>query len=75
MTVNLAGFSTYVQDIDDRRPHITVSLKINLALAGQTSNVTVEATGGDLIETESTAHTDVDRDLFDTLPLKALPRP
>jgi hypothetical protein len=48
-----------------------VNLKINLTLAGQTSNVTVEATGGDLIETESTAHTDVDRDLFDTLPLES----
>jgi TonB-dependent Receptor Plug Domain len=31
----------------------------------------VEASGGDLIETESTAHTDVDRDLFDTLPLES----
>src|SRR6202035_1677753 len=41
------------------------------SLAGQTSNVTVEATGGDLIETESTAHTDVDRDLFDKLPLES----
>ena len=70
LTVNLAGFSPYSQDVDVRSS-VTVSLKINLALAGQVSNVTVEASGGDLIETESTAHTDVDRDLFDTLPLES----
>ena len=53
------------------RSSVTVNLKINLTLAGQVSNVTVEASGGDLIETESTAHTDVDRDLFDKLPLES----
>jgi hypothetical protein len=70
LTVNLAGFAPYSQDVEVRSS-VTVNLKINLTLAGQTSNVTVEATGGDLIETESTAHTDVDRDLFDTLPLES----
>jgi len=33
--------------------------------------VTVEANGGDLIETTSTFHTDVDRGLFDKLPLES----
>jgi hypothetical protein len=70
LSVNLAGFSPYAQDVDVRSS-VTVSLKISLALAGATSNVTVEASGGDLIETESTAHTDVDRDLFDKLPLES----
>ncbi len=70
LTVNLAGFTPYSQDVEVRSS-VTVSLKINLTLAGQVSNVTVEASGGDLIETESTAHTDVDRDLFDTLPLES----
>ena len=70
LTVNLAGFTPYSQDVE-LRSSVTVSLKINLTLAGQVSNVTVEASGGDLIETESTAHTDVDRDLFDTLPLES----
>src|SRR5271169_5589118 len=70
LTVNLAGFSPYSQDVDVRSS-VTVNLKINLTIAGQVSNVTVEAAGGDLIETESTAHTDVDRDLFDTLPLES----
>jgi hypothetical protein len=70
LTVNLPGFSPYSQDVEVRSS-VTSSLKISLALAGQVSNVTVEASGGDLIETESTAHTDVDRDLFDTLPLES----
>ncbi len=70
LTVNLAGFAPYSQDIEVRSS-VTVSLKINLALAGQVSNLVVEATAGDLIETESTAHTDVDRDLFNTLPLES----
>jgi hypothetical protein len=70
LTVNLSGFAPYSQDVDVRSS-VTVSLKINLTLAGQVSNVTVEASGGDLIETESTAHTDVDRDLFDKLPLES----
>jgi len=70
LTVNATGFSPYAQDVDVRSS-VTQNLKINLSVAGQTSNVTVEATGGDLIETESTAHTDVDRDLFDKLPLES----
>jgi Carboxypeptidase regulatory-like domain/TonB-dependent Receptor Plug Domain len=70
LSVDATGFSPYAQDVDVRSS-VTVNLKINLSLAGQTSNVTVEATGGDLIETESTAHTDVDRDLFDKLPLES----
>ena len=68
LSVNVAGFAPYSQDVDVRSS-ITSNLKINLSLAGQSSSVTVEATAGDLIETESTAHTDVDRDLFDKLPL------
>jgi Carboxypeptidase regulatory-like domain/TonB-dependent Receptor Plug Domain len=70
LSVNATGFALYSQDVDVRSS-ITSNLKINLALAGQSSTVTVEATAGDLIETESTAHTDVDRDLFDTLPLES----
>jgi len=70
LSVDASGFSPYAQDVDVRSS-VTVSLKINLTLAGQVSAVTVEASGGDLIETESTAHTDVDRDLFDKLPLES----
>jgi hypothetical protein len=70
LSVNASGFSPYGQDVDVRSS-VTVNLKVSLSLAGQTSTLTVEAAGADLIETESTAHTDVDRDLFDTLPLES----
>jgi hypothetical protein len=69
LTVNLTGFATYSEDID-LRSAVPVNLKITLSLAGQTSTVTVEA-AAELIETESTAHTDVDRELFDKLPLES----
>ena len=41
-----------------------------LTVAGTSSTVTVEG-GGDLIENDSTFHTDVDRALFDKLPLES----
>ena len=71
LVVTLPGFSSYSQDVDVRST-VPINLKINLSLAGATSTVTVEAEGVDLIETESTAHTDVDRELFDKLPLESV---
>jgi hypothetical protein len=70
MTVALSGFTTYAQDVEVRSS-VPLSLKISLNLAGATSTVTVEAVGEDLIETTSTEHTDVDRNLFDQLPLES----
>ena len=46
-------------------------LDIGLKLGTASENITVEATGADLVETEPTPHTDVDRDLFDKLPLES----
>ena len=53
------------------RSTVPVALDISLKLGTATENITVEATGGDLVETEPTYHTDVDRDLFDKLPLES----
>ena len=36
-----------------------------------TTSITVEANGGDLVETESTFHTDVDQKIIDRLPLES----
>ena len=47
------------------------NLKISLSLAGAIKPVTVEASAEDLLETTSTEHTDVDRNLFDELPLES----
>src|SRR5271169_4894562 len=45
LSVNVTGFAPYAQDVDVRSS-ITSNLKIDLPLAGQVSNVTVEATAG-----------------------------
>ncbi len=52
------------------RSSVPINLKISLQLAGASSTVTVEA-AGDLLETDSTSHTDVDRALFNEVPLES----
>jgi hypothetical protein len=69
LSVKATGFGPYAQDIDVRST-VPVSVKIGLTVAGSSSTVTVEG-GGDLLENEPTFHTDVDRALFDKLPLES----
>lgn len=70
MTVTATGFAPYAQDVD-LNSMVPVSLKITLELAGGKTTVTVTSEAADLIEVDSTAHTDVDRTLFDKLPLES----
>jgi hypothetical protein len=70
LTVSLPGFNSSVQDVDVKSS-VPISLKIGLSLAGATSNVTVEASAEDLLENTPTEHTDVDRNLFEELPLES----
>jgi Carboxypeptidase regulatory-like domain/TonB-dependent Receptor Plug Domain len=70
MVVTVDGFESFARDVDVRStvPAIAqVSLKIGVAA----TSVTVEANGGDLVETESTFHTDIDQALIDKLPLES----
>ena len=67
MTVTAAGFAQYAQDVEIRSA-LGVNVKVSLTVASSTDTVTVEA-GADLVENDPTAHTDVDRGLFDKLPL------
>jgi len=69
MSVKSTGFNDYAQDIEVRSS-VALAVKISLTLAGTSSTVTVEG-GGDLVETDSTFHTDVDRSLFEKLPLES----
>jgi hypothetical protein len=69
LSVAATGFASFSQDVDVRS-FVPIDLKINLKVAGATTSVTVEG-GEDLLETDSTAHTDVDRALFDKLPLES----
>src|SRR5467141_397357 len=70
LAVTAKGFSTYTQDVDVRSV-VPTTLDISLKLGTTSENITVEATGAELLETESTPHTDVDRELFDKLPLES----
>ncbi len=70
MTVKAAGFATLVQDVAVRSP---VVVKVTSALNVETSSTTVrvESTAGDLVENDSTMHTDIDRSQFQELPLES----
>ena len=70
MMVTAPGFSAYTQDIDVRST-VPTSLQIALKLGTANTSVTVEANGGDLVENESTFHTDVDQGIIDRLPLES----
>ena len=69
VTVTGQGFNAYVQDIDVRSA-VPVSLNISLKIKGSSESVTVEA-AGDLLENDPAFHTDVDRGLFDKIPLES----
>jgi hypothetical protein len=70
LTATADGFASYVQDVDVRSS-VPVNVPINLKVSGSITSVTVEAEGGDLIENDPTAHTDIDRGLFDKIPLES----
>jgi len=68
--VTAKGFDAYAQDVDVRST-VPVDLSIALKVEGSSESVTVEANGEDLLEKSSTFHTDIDRGLFDKLPLES----
>ena len=70
LVVAQSGFDAFVQDVDVRST-VPTAMQIGLKVSGSSTSVTVEAEGGDLVENESTFHTDVDRGLFEKLPLES----
>lgn len=69
LTVTSQAFAPYAQDVD-LRSAVPVSVKVQLQLANVSSSVTVTG-GADLIETDATDHTDVDRQLIDKVPVES----
>ena len=69
MTVKAAGFAQYAQDVEVRSV-VPVTVKVSLTVAGGTATVTVES-AGDLVENDPTFHSDIDKELFDRLPLES----
>jgi hypothetical protein len=70
LTVSEKGFATYVHDVDVRSA-VPINLSISLNVENTSEMVTVEATAEDLLENTPTFHTDVDRELFNKLPLES----
>jgi hypothetical protein len=68
-SVTASGFQGADQDLNVRSP-VPMDVKFTLQLGTEKTSVTVTG-GGDLVETVSTTHTDVDRLLFDKLPLES----
>lgn len=64
LTVKAEGFMIFAQDVEPRSS-VPVTISIQLQVAGSTTTVTVEAEGGDLVETDSTFHTDLPRELIE----------
>jgi uncharacterized membrane protein len=70
VSVTAQGFNAFAQDIDVRSI-VPVNVNISLKIKGSEETVTVEAAGGDLLENDPSFHSDVDRDLFDKIPLES----
>ena len=69
MTVTAGGFAQYAQDVEVRSV-VPVTVKVSLTVAGGTATVTVES-AGDLVENDPTFHSDIDKELFDKMPLES----
>jgi hypothetical protein len=70
LQVTASGFASYAQDIDVRSL-VTVSLAIDLKVGSAQTSIIVQGEAADLVENDPTAHTDVDRRLFDKMPLES----
>jgi hypothetical protein len=67
LRITAPGFAPYALDVNVRNS-IPVPLKAALAVAGGRTTVNVEATGADVLETDPSAHVDVDRSSFSKIP-------
>ncbi len=68
-SASAAGFKISEQDVDVRSP-IAVETRFELAIGAASTTVTVEG-GEDLVESTPTTHTDIDRGMFEELPLES----
>jgi hypothetical protein len=68
-TVTAPGFTAGEQDVNIRSS-VPTEIKFSLKIGTTTSELIVTG-GGDLIETDPVSHTDVDRELFNKLPLES----
>jgi hypothetical protein len=70
INVSANGFASLKQPVLIRSV-VGVTLTLVLQIAAADSTVTVEGGSGDLVETDPTFHTDVDRDMFIKVPMES----
>jgi hypothetical protein len=69
LTVTAQGFVQTSRDVDIRSlVPMNVSITLNV---GSTTSVTVQAEASDLLENDPTFHSDIDKSLFDKIPLES----
>jgi len=70
LSVTATGFGSFAADVEVRS---AVASKVDavLKIGTAATTVTVTETGGDLLENDPTNHTDVDRGLFEKVPLES----
>ena len=69
ISVSVNGFAPLNQNVEIRSS-VGTNVKLTLQVTGGSQTVTVESSG-DLVEDDPTFHTDVDRDLFNKVPLES----
>src|SRR5258708_14333032 len=70
LAVTDKSFAPYSQDVDVRAA-VPMAVDISLTVGGASTTVEVTADAKDLIEVEPNFHTDIDRNVFDKLPLES----
>src|SRR5437868_2038509 len=70
LTVTAAGFTPFTRDVEGRSS-VPLVVKVPLTVESTVQTVDVNGEAADLIENTSTFHTDVDRSLFDKVPLES----
>ena len=68
LAISAPGFDPYTRDVDVKSS-VAVTLTDNLKVGGAATTVTVDA--GDLLENDSTMHTDVDRGMMEKIPMES----
>jgi hypothetical protein len=69
LSASMSGFAPNAQDVEVRST-VPVAVKTVLTIGAASTVVDVTASG-DLLESDSTFHTDIDRDAFNKLPLES----
>src|SRR5882672_8543612 len=70
LVVKAEGFAATSMDVEVRSA-VPSAIVVTLKVASAETTVTVESSGTDLVENNPTFHTDVDRGLFDKMPLES----